>query len=86
MAAGLDKYRADPSLLVWDVTRPIPESVYSSPDKFGSSIVPAAGFVDGAKLGRPLQEYGKAQYTHTTLILSSIKFIYGCMLGIILLT
>ena len=50
LAAGLDKYRTDASLLIWDVNRIKADPVYSTPQGEASEM--------GAKHCAPIHEYG----------------------------
>lgn len=53
LSVGLDKFRQDPGLRIWDVNKPIP-ALLSSSEKMSSS----QEFYDKSKLGKPLHEIG----------------------------
>ncbi|XP_067931890.1 GATOR2 complex protein MIOS-B-like [Watersipora subatra] len=70
LAAGLDKYRSDASLLIWDVTRIAPDVSLSSSDKYSISS-------DEPKLGKPIAELGTSEATYSLAWTSSNTIVTG---------
>lgn len=60
IAAGLDKYRSDHSVLLWDIMKcPV------APDMNGTGKLVVNTMASGLELARPVAEFGISEMTHS---------------------
>lgn len=66
IAAGLDKYRSDHSVLLWDIMKcPIVS------DMNGSGKLAVNNLASGLELAKPIAEFGVSEVTHSLAWLNS---------------
>jgi hypothetical protein len=66
VAAGLDKYRADNSVLIWDITKSSPNNENNNSGRLAVNTM-----APGVELAKPIAEFGVSETAHSMAWFSS---------------
>lgn len=70
VAAGLDKYRADNSVLIWDITKSSPSNDHNNSGRLAVNTM-----APGVELARPVAEFGVSETAHSMAWFTNPKLL-----------